>query len=249
MESIPEITGPRAHRRARRSLLGASISLAAIALGACGTSQGAEPERETSYGAAGAVGEGTARAYVETTAGAPVEVGIVLSEAALRGLPDGHAHGGVPMPDGHQIHFYTIPNEERRTIDPGHPLWAERARRLPSPERMPRGYLDGSVLMGVEPELASVPGMGMHWLDPASPELNGQPFTTTFIYGSWDGKPTFAEPMITRAFLETRSDFTAELPAPASPAPGMYYPTSYSVRWDAARAEYRISLGSPVAGS
>jgi hypothetical protein len=266
-----------------------AIGLAALGLTACAASDGAEPLRETSWGSAVVVGQGTARSYVETVAGVTVEVGIALSEAALEGLPTHHDAGGVAMPDGHRMfeyvidlpagsptpfrhvllnwnpggheppgiydtphfdfHFYTISNEERKTIDPGQPHWVERARRLPPAARIPTGYLAGSTLMQAEPEVASVPGMGMHWIDPRSPELNGQPFTTTFIFGSWDGKVTFAEPMITKAFLESRQDFTADLPAPAEPAPGMYYPTSYRVRFDAATAEYKVSLGSPLAGS
>jgi hypothetical protein len=83
--------------------------------------------------------------------------------------------------------------------------------------------------------------MGVHWVDPTSPELNGKPFTATFIYGSWDGKVIFAEPMITKAYLETKPQFSAELPAPARDEGG-YYPKRYAVRWDAATKEYRITL-------
>jgi hypothetical protein len=29
--------------------------------------------------------------------------------------------------------------------------------------------------------------MGVHWIDPKSPEFNGGKFTQTFIFGSYDG--------------------------------------------------------------
>jgi len=44
--------------------------------------------------------------------------------------------------------------------------------------------------------------MGLHWLDIASPELNGAEFRYTLFYGSWDGRIIFDEPMITKALLE-----------------------------------------------
>jgi hypothetical protein len=77
---------------------------------------------------------------------------------------------------------------------------------VPAPELVPAGY---TKLPG------AVPLMGAHWVDPTSPELNGELFTTTFLYGSWDGKPTFAEPMVTKAFMETKPDVRAPVAVPA----------------------------------
>jgi hypothetical protein len=94
----------------------------------------------------------------------------------------------------------------------------------------------------VLPEPLPFAQMGVHWVDPTSPELNGKPFTSTFIFGSWDGRLIFAEPMITKDFLESKQDFTAALPlAETYEVPGRY-PTRYSMRWDAVAREYRIVL-------
>ena len=70
-----------------------------------------------------------------------------------------------------------------------------------------------------------------------------QPFTRTFIYGSWDGRFTFYEPMVTRAYLLMRPDATAAaIPVPALyPEPG-YYPTGYRVSYDAQAKEYLVAL-------
>ena len=84
--------------------------------------------------------------------------------------------------------------------------------------------------------------MGVHWVDTTSSELKGQPFTRTFIYGSWNGKVIFAEPMVTRAYLETKPQFSAELPAPARGQDAGYYARGYTVRWNAEAKEYRIAL-------
>jgi len=245
---------------------------------ACGGSAPAGSEAagaETVYGEAIPLGDGTARTYIRLENGAPVEVGVALSEAALSNLPVQHGPGSMPMPDGNSVyefvlalpvsnptpyqhvtldwnpggheppglydrphfdvHFYTIPDEERRTILPTDPRFAEKAAHFPAPEFVPAGYF--------APEPAAVPMMGVHWLDPASPELNGQEFTSTFIYGSWDGRMIFAEPMVTQAFLETKPDFGAPIPvAEQQQVPG-YHPASYAVRWNEQAREYRISLG------
>jgi hypothetical protein len=84
--------------------------------------------------------------------------------------------------------------------------------------------------------------MGVHWIDPTSHEFHGNDFTASLLVGSYDGEVNFIEPMITRAFLETRPDFTAEIKQPAAYAKTGYYPMSYSVRFDPEKHEYVVSL-------
>jgi hypothetical protein len=99
---------------------------------------------------------------------------------------------------------------------------------------MPSGYV-------LVPDSA-VPRMGAHLANPLAAELHGQPFTKTFIYGSYDGRITFYEPMISKAFLESRASVTEFIKLPARyPKPG-YYPTKYSVKYDKAGKEYTVSL-------
>jgi Domain of unknown function (DUF5602) len=148
--------------------------------------------------------------------------------------PAGHEPAGVYNVPHFDFHFYTITDAARRAIDPADPAFAEKAARFPDASYLPAGY---TAIPG------AVPFMGAHWVDPTSPELNGQPFTQTFIFGSWDGAMIFAEPMITKAFLETRPDFSRAIPVPERHAQPGYYPASYSIRWDATTGEYRIALG------
>ena len=104
--------------------------------------------------------------------------------------PGGHEPPGVYDVPHFDFHFYTTSNESRVAIDRSvDPAFDEKAARHPSGARAPEGYV---------PIPGGVPLMGTHWVDPTTPELNGQPFTTTFIFGSWDGELTFTEPMITR---------------------------------------------------
>jgi hypothetical protein len=100
--------------------------------------------------------------------------------------------------------------------------------------------------------------MGVHWMDVRSPELQGlaghpenaKPFTKTFLYGSWDGKFIFDEPMITRAYLMAKHDATdpavsderIPVPTAAHYAPAGSYPSAYRLTYDAKAKKYRIAL-------
>jgi hypothetical protein len=218
------------------------------------------------------VGNGTAQAYILMDGNTPVELGVALSKRALAGLPAGdgtiaHKHGvtffehllelpennPTPFrfieldwnPGGHEppgiynrphfdFHFYTVDLATRNAIVPENPDFQTKGTRQPQANYVPSGY--------IAPEPLVIPKMGLHWIHPASPEFNGQPFTTTFLYGTWDGRLIFAEPMITKAFIEATRDTTIAVPvAPRYEVAG-YYPSSYRVRFDEATQEYRIAL-------
>jgi hypothetical protein len=220
--------------------------------------------------------------------GAPLEVGVALDERALDGLPthgtgDG-PHGNfvaydLPMPAQHatpyrfveldwnpaghghphgdahfDFHFYTVTPEERNAIDPSDPQFQAKANNAPGAAYVPQPFL----MYPAPPNAMAVPRMGVHWIDPRSPELQEllgnpagyKPFTTTFIMGSWDGKFIFAEPMITRAYIvgkKSATDAAVQDEVIALPtaqryaAPG-YYPSAYRIAWNAQAKEYRIAL-------
>jgi hypothetical protein len=160
--------------------------------------------------------------------------------------PNGH---GAPYAAPHfDFHFYRISLAERNAIDPAKPEYATRAANLPAEEELPAGYASSHQLLNLTPAQASVPRMGLHWVDTASPELppKNQPFTASFILGSWDGKVIFDEPMITRDFiLSQRGSTTArEIPVPAARRyrPAGFYLSGYRVSFDAQSGEYRIAL-------
>jgi len=110
-----------------------------------------------------------------------------------------------------------VPTEERETyVDP--------AKLDASPEA---AYIPANHL-GVDP----LPQMGKHFVDLAAPELNGQLFTQTFIFGSYDKKPIFWEPMITLEFLKNTTNFERSIPQPAKVMQTGYYPTKMRVTKD-----------------
>jgi hypothetical protein len=258
-------------RRAARALITASVvgatALAVGALASCGDDDPpTAADVRVHRGADVPFGNGSARTEVAVRGATVVSVAVVLSQTALDGLPAQlppmqslefvlplpagapatvFDHVGVNwQPTGHppmptyvtphfDVHFYTITSQQRDAIGPGDPQFAAKTARQPAPEERPAGYtLD----------VAAIPRMGVHAGAADTPESRGLPFTTTFVYGFWDGGMIFLEPMLTRAFLLTRPDTVMKIATPARYARSGAYPTAYAVRYDAEGREYRMEL-------
>ena len=187
----------------------------------------------------------------------PAQHGTPFQFVQLDWNPAGHPPADVYDAPHFDFHFYTISQAEREAIVPTDPQFAAKANNVPSGAVVPPHYVPLAPPGGTPADLA-VPQMGVHWSDTRAPELQKllgkpdewRPFTTTFIYGSWDGRFTFLEPMITRAYILARRsaadaagrDEVIPIPTPAAyQAPG-YYPSAYRISWDAHAKEYRVAL-------
>jgi hypothetical protein len=135
------------------------------------------------------------------------------------------------------FHFYMVSLADRNAIDPSDPAFATKAANLPTAGFRLAGY-------AADPPANAIPHMGLHWTDSNAPEFHGQPFTRTFITGSWDGRFTFFEPMVTRAYLLTNPNDVVPVASASQRAISGYYPSAYRVTWDGAKAEWRIGLAS-----
>ena len=91
---------------------------------------------------------------------------------------------------------------------------------------------------------AAVAAMGDHLIDTTSPEFAKPPrkFTHTWIFGAYDGRITFLEPMITREFLMTRPNICVPIKQPAAWQISGYYPTRYCMRYHDRARKYTVSL-------
>lgn len=213
------------------------------------------------------IGDGKARSFVTIShTGVPAEIGIEMTNEALRGLPttggteyiiplhhkamevtpfdhigiNWNSHGHEPQHvydvPHFDFHFYKITLAEQRNITPG-PLM----EMLPPPGSMPPTYV---------PTPGGVPQMGKHWIDFTSPELDPvhpQPFTKTFIYGSYNSKVIFDEPMITLAVLQSGQFSSTIIPQPQSFMPAnTYYPTMYNISKDNKSKKHFITLNNFV---
>lgn len=131
--------------------------------------------------------------------------------------PVGHPPANVYTKPHFDFHFYmTSPTERENYLDP------VKLNADPAADYLP------ALHVGADP----VPTMGKHWVDITSPELdpnNPLPFTQTFIYGTYDSKVVFYEPMITLEFLKTTSNFERNIPQPVKYQKSGYYPTKMKV--------------------
>lgn len=172
--------------------------------------------------------------------------------------PLGHEPAGVYDVPHFDFHFYTVPKDVRAGMLPSDPAFATKAASLPGADyRMPF-YVDQASALGAPAAAVTVPQMGLHWMDVRSPELQGlvgnpagfKPFTTTFLYGSYDGQFIFDEPMITRAYILAKHDATDAavqnevIPVPTAQrySPAGFYPSAYRIAYDPQAKEYRIAL-------
>ena len=190
--------------------------------------------------------------------GIPTELTVSINDAALNSVPVGAGTGGthqhensivLPMhdqvktvtpfkhivldynPSGHDpaavyglphfdFHYYLMSEADRLAIPP-YNVDSSKFLLFPAREYFPANYV---AIPG------GVPQMGTHWIDVTSPELSGQTFVQTFIYGSYNGKVTFYEPMVTLNYLKTTSAFNRTIPQPAKVQVSGYYPTKMEIR-------------------
>ncbi len=216
------------------------------------------------YGPEVSVGNGKAQSFVKLDdAGNPTDVGFTLTKAALENLPPSNQSFRLALPaqkaktpynhitldwssHGHRMpavyavphfdmHFYLISEAEQDGIVAGEKMQrVPEARFLPPADRYASAPNEGE------------PGMGKHWGDFTAPEIaQGKPFTTTFVYGSYDGKVIFHEPMIAHQWLQSRPaqfDTLMAIVQPAAFGQAAHYPTHYSVSYDAGKGVYTIAL-------
>lgn len=154
--------------------------------------------------------------------------------------PHGHIPPGVYDTPHFDVHFVMEPIENLFAIAAG-PCGPEHVRcdqfetaRKPLPANyVPAAYID------VE---AVVPAMGNHLVNVTGPEFKGEKFRRAWIFGAYDGRVTFYEEMVDRAWLLTRPSECFPIPSPEAVAVGGYYPTQSCIRHVAARNAYTVSL-------
>jgi hypothetical protein len=261
------IAGSSPGRAQLRSGLLATLAATSIALAAgSALAQGMPALYE---GKAVHIGRGYAHTVVRTDVdGKPASIVVFFTPDMLKGLPKA-AKGAdpdfpypLPMPTkgpktvidhvvinwesaGHppehvydvphfDFHFYLVSRAEQKKVtfksenDSGDP------DQQPPAELVPAGY--------IVPPGTAVPQMGVHAVDPSGAEFHDKPFTTTFVYGYYNKRQTFLEPMVSVAFLGSKPSFSAPVKRPASYQKEGIYPSAYSVKYDSARKRYEVTL-------
>jgi hypothetical protein len=216
------------------------------------------------YGPPIPIGSGFAQAYIKYADSQLVEVGVSLTPGVMEGLPNelmGHMHeylahfpphnptvythitmhwnykGHRPTPyliPHFDFHFNMISETERKAITSDE----VQGMHYPPPLYLPRSYAPAPPI--------STPEMGVHWANSAADELHDIRFTQTLLYGTWDGRVVFVEPMITREFLMSKPDVTIPIAMPQKYAAAGIYATAFTIRWNKELSEYQVALTSFV---
>ncbi len=221
----------------------------ALLLGACAKDDASQPSTQTAP--AVAMGNGKANTWVNLDAqGNPTAIGFTLSKGALDQLPAtlpgtdfmlalpdaatqktpfrhvminwnplGHEPAGIYDVPHFDFHFYMMPMAEVMQIPP-YAVNPTGFDKVPAVAYLPAGYVRNP---------GGVPAMGAHWSDVSSPELHGQPFTETFVYGTYNGHVTFWEPMVALSYLRTNPTLEQDIKQPTQYETPGYYPTHFSI--------------------
>lgn len=234
--------------------------LTVIMIGACSDDNTGTPSKAGTFaGGSKNVGDGKATSWVKwDDNGNPTSVGVTFSENAFKNLPDtglgteyeltmptqasatgidhisvdwnphGHEPAGIYDAPHFDIHFYYLNTSELMGITLG------KDTVVPASMYVPANYITDST---------AVPMMGVHWVDITSGEFHGKAFDKTFIYGFSKGKLAFLEPMITKAFFDSKPSVTVNIPQPQQwQTSNRYYPATYSVKYNATAKEYTVTL-------
>tara|TARA_R110002051_G_scaffold30519_2_gene70656 strand:- start:1894 stop:2718 length:825 start_codon:yes stop_codon:yes gene_type:complete len=221
----------------------------------------------TFYGPQVKLGQGHVRSWIRIAhSGIPEEIGIEMSKNLLNQLPGGDdpvqlvlpihikAKEVTPFdhvffdwnPQGHEpdgvftvphfdVHFYMTSVAEREAI----PIYQEAMDQFDN--YPPTGYLPNDYITPPDGGTA-VPMMGTHWI----PVGFAPPFSNILLYGSYDGKVTFIEPMNTVEYLESGIPFSEAFSQPSKFAKTTYYPTVYNVYKNSKDQKQIISLSDFV---
>jgi uncharacterized protein len=155
--------------------------------------------------------------------------------------PQGHEPPELFGKPHFDFHFDMVDMATIEAIIASDPDYAAKAERAPETKYVPQDYV---IPPGAPAAAQAVPGMGVHLIDFSDGSLvpGSYDFQHIVINGTWDGRYTFIEPMITREWLLTRPTSQQPLKLPQAYQKAAYYPTAYGVHVDEQSKDYVISL-------
>jgi hypothetical protein len=150
-------------------------------------------------------------------------------------MNEGHTPGPFLVPH-FDFHFYTVTSDEILAVDCVD-------EPMPDESRMPAPYIIPDT--AIDPTGTCVPAMGVHAINPTSPELAPESttaFTEHFILGYHNGEMTFIEPMIAQSVLAAGTELSGDVPRPATYGKTTLYPATWSLALSADGTEYEVSF-------
>jgi len=158
---------------------------------------------------------------------------MVFNHVAINWQPEGHPPPMVYTVPHFDVHYYLVTTQQRDAMTPADAQFGAKSAAAPPAAQAVPGYVGDPF---------GIPRMGAHWTDRNSHEFHGSAFTSTMVYGFYEGKMIFLEPMLTKAFLESKPNVTKNISVPASYPKVGRYPTAYRVAHDPATRQYRVEL-------
>jgi hypothetical protein len=154
--------------------------------------------------------------------------------------PVGHIPPGVYDVPHFDVHFEMVPIADIFAIEPGAcgPEFVRCDQFQTGKKPLPPNYVPAD-FQDVD---AVVPAMGNHLIDLTASEFHNQPFNRSWIYGVYDGKVTFYEEMVTRAYLLSKPNACVPIKSPKGVAVRGFYPTVSCIRHDSATGDYSVSM-------
>ncbi len=264
-----------AFKRSETLLVSAALVMAlAAGLAGCGSSDNNSPV--TTYGATSPLGNGTARAYLTTRNGVPISAGVEITAAALQNLPTPpqgqlateialQSPSGLSTTPFQQVTLFYSPGHpppNQQEVPHMHPTWflitpAQRQTLLPpgagvavAAANLPANTTTG--VQAISPPSSFIPTVGDLYIDPTEPGYTQTPFTTIEDeYRFYNGQMVAVALGVANAFFTTltqpgQAAGTANLPLPQQYPVHGYFPTHYTVSYNASRGVYDMAIDTFV---
>ncbi len=258
----------------RRTLAFGGMMAMAVTLAGCGGGNTlSNSQAITTYGANSTFGKGVMRSYVTMLGSVPQEVGIEVTEAALASPadlpqpPTGQVGVEVPMAQPPLESAVTPFLSTTMFYTPGHPPDAQEVPHLhptwftvtdktrlqilpnnsasftpPAAGELPTGYITLP-----SPDASFLPTLGNIYFNPAEPGYSEVPFKTAFSEYRYFNTHISAISLGTpNTFLMSKQSLTNPIGVPAKYPKSGYFPTTYTIRYNASRKTYIMALGGFV---
>ena len=246
----------------RKNIIITSLILLSFAiLTSCSKNSTSTDGPKTTIGETKPFGADSIHTWMITDAsGTPTSIGVTFKASALAGLPATDTMFMVMLPMMGSMSGMMAMNFDHVEVD-----WSAHGDASPSVYNIPHldchfmlmsmanqmmimGGMDSGMMgtqyvpMNCMADSVSMAGMGVHYMDTTGQEFHGSTFNHSCAYGFYHTDMTFIEAMCSKAFLDTKTNYTGAVKQPTAFKKSGYYPMNYAITYDATTLSYTYSL-------
>jgi hypothetical protein len=243
--------------------LALALAVSAVGLVGCGGDDNDNNTAQTVYGASQKLGDGTVRSYVTTMAGVPQAIGVEFTEAALQNEPPGPAPINAieykldPPANLNATPFQSVsiyytqghePAAQFGSVPHFHPIFSLNTNAYRDQIALDFNPSDPPVAAAETPQdhistHFTLPRIGTVYLDPSNPKVSEVPFHSFDMdFAFFNGHMNSHNLTIASSWLAQKQSASVNFKIPQKyPKPG-YYPTRYTITYDANRKVYNAAL-------